>query len=50
MYGCSIPDTINKFQAKVKKEVEKLTSMNVQKVEVYVRAVRVDGTDIELTD
>ena len=47
-YGCNIPDTVTKFQAKIKKEIERLTSMNVQKVEVYVRAVRVDGTDIEL--
>ncbi len=47
-YGCNIPETINKFQAKIKKEIERLTSMNVQKVEVYVRAVRIDGNDIEL--
>ena len=47
-YGCNIPDTVTKFQTKIKKEIERLTSMNVQKVEVYVRAVRVDGTDIEL--
>ena len=47
-YGCNIPEVVNKFQAKAKKEIERLTSMNVQKVEVFVRAIRVDGNDIEL--
>lgn len=39
-YGCIIIECVNKFQNKVKKEIERLTSMNVQKVEVLVRALR----------
>lgn len=39
-YGCLIPDTVKKFQGRVKKEVERLTSMNVQKIEVYVKSIK----------
>lgn len=45
MYGCSIPDIINKFQVKIKKEIERLTSMNVQKIEVFVRNVKFDDKE-----
>jgi len=40
LYGCVVTECINRFQNKVKKEIERLTSMNVQKVEVVVKALR----------
>lgn len=46
-YGCIIPDTIKKFQNRVKKEIERLTSMNVQKIEIYVKSIKFED---ELND
>lgn len=42
LYGCTIPETVRKFQVKVKKEIERLTSMNVQKIEIYVKSLKFD--------
>lgn len=41
-YGCIIDDYLKKFQAKVKKEIERLTSMNVQKIDIVVKSIRVE--------
>lgn len=38
-YGCNINECFKKFQAKVKKEIERLTSMNVQKIDIVVKSV-----------
>lgn len=41
-YGCNIEECCKKFQVKVKKEVERLTAMNVQKVDILVRTIKLD--------
>ena len=46
-YGCVIPEIIKKFQTKVKKEIERLTSMNVQKIEIYIKSVRLDDEEVD---
>jgi uncharacterized alkaline shock family protein YloU len=48
-YGCCIPEVIEKFQGKVKKEIERLTTMNVQKIEVLVRSIKFDD-EYEIID
>lgn len=40
-YGCNIIDEINGFKIKVKKEIERLTSMNVQSIEILVKGLNV---------
>lgn len=46
LYGSSIIDIYKKFQTRVKKEVERLTSMNVQKIEIVVKSIRLEEQDI----
>ena len=41
-YGCNIEECFKKFQAKVKKEIERLTSMNVQKTEIVVKSIKIE--------
>ena len=41
-YGCIIQESFKKFQIKVKKEIERLTSMNVQKIEIVVKSLKMD--------
>ena len=41
-YGCNIDECFKKFQAKVKKEIERLTSMNVQKTEIVVKSIKIE--------
>lgn len=38
-YGCNIEECCKKFQTKVKKEIERLTTMNVQKIEIVVKSI-----------
>ena len=45
-YGCTIPDCISKFENKVKKEIERLTSMNVQKIEVVVKNIKLEENNV----
>lgn len=40
-YGYNIIKTVNDFKLKVKKEIEQLTAMNVQKIDVTVRGIQV---------
>ena len=44
-YGCNIEECHKKFQNKVKKETERLTSMNVQKIEILVKSIIMDETN-----
>ena len=39
-YGCDIMECFRRFEIKIKKEIERLTSMNVQKIEIVVKSVR----------
>lgn len=39
-YGYNIPEYFKKFENKIKKEIEHLTSMNVQKIEIVVKSIR----------
>ena len=41
-YGCNIDECFKKFQSKIKKEIERLTSMNVQKIEIVVKSITVE--------
>lgn len=41
-YGCNIEECCKKFQGKVKKEIERLTAMNVQKIDIVVKAINFD--------
>lgn len=41
-YGCNIEDCCKRFQTKVKKEIERLTAMNVQKVDIVVKGIKFD--------
>lgn len=43
MYGINVIDGINEFKSKAKKEIEKLTAMNVEEFEVVVKNVYVEG-------
>lgn len=40
-YGHNIIQTVNDFKNKVKKEIEQLTAMNVQKIDVMVKGIQV---------
>ena len=44
-YGCDINECFKKFEIKIKKEVERLTSMNVQKIEIVVKSVKLNEND-----
>ena len=39
-YGCNIAECFKKFQVKIKKEIERLTSMNVQKIDIIVKSIK----------
>ena len=41
-YGCNINECFKRFQTKIKKEIERLTSMNVQKIEIVVKSISVE--------
>lgn len=42
-YGCQINECVKKFQEKVKKQIEYLTSMNVQKIEIVVKSLNIEN-------
>ena len=44
-YGCDINECFKKFDIKIKKEIERLTSMNVQKIEIVVKSVKLNEND-----
>ena len=44
-YGCNIEECHKKFQNKVQKEIERLTSMNVQKIEILVKSIIMNETN-----
>lgn len=39
-YGCNIVEELNKFKTKCVKEIEMLTTMNVQKIEIIARGIK----------
>lgn len=41
-YGYNIIQTINDFKNKIKKEIEQLTAMNVQKIDVTVKGIQME--------
>ncbi len=41
-YGCNIEECFKKFQVKIKKEIERLTSMNVQKIDIVVKSINIE--------
>ena len=44
-YGYNIIDVISEFKIKTKKEIERLTAMNVQKVDVVVKGIQMPQTE-----
>jgi uncharacterized alkaline shock family protein YloU len=40
-YGYNIITSVQEFKKKIKKEIEQLTAMNVQKIDVVVRGIEV---------
>lgn len=47
LYGHNVPDTINSFRIKCKKEIEKLTAMNVYKIDIVARGIHVPDKEEE---
>lgn len=45
VFGYNIVDAINSFKNKAKKEIEKLTAMNVQKIEVVAKGIEVPNKE-----
>lgn len=45
LYGYNIIDAINEFKIKAKKEIERLTTMNVQKIEVVAKGIQMPTKD-----
>ena len=39
VYGYNVVDSLSNFKIKCKKEIEKLTSMNVEKVEIVAKGI-----------
>ena len=46
-YGYNIIDSINEFKIRTMKEIEKLTAMNVQKIEVSVKGIHVPEKEVK---
>lgn len=46
-YGSNIIDELQNFKVKLKKEIERLTSMNVQKIEILAKGLNVINNDIK---
>ncbi len=44
-YGCNIQECFKKFQVKIKKEIERLTSMNVQKIDIFVKNIKFEENE-----
>lgn len=48
LYGYNILDLVSEFKAKVKKEIERLTAMNVQSIDVVVKGIQMpEKKDVE---
>lgn len=45
LYGYNIIDAINEFKLKAKKEIERLTTMNVQKIEVVAKGIQMPSKE-----
>ena len=45
MYGCNIQETLKEFKEKAKREIEKLTAMNVISLDVVAKNIYVPGSD-----
>lgn len=45
MYGCIIQETLKEFKTKARKEIEKLTAMNVIALDVVAKGIYVPGQD-----
>lgn len=41
LYGYNVPEALNEFRKKCKKEIEKLTAMNVYKIEIVAKGIHV---------
>ena len=41
LYGYNIMDLVSEFKMKVKKEIERLTAMNVQSIDVVVKGIQI---------
>lgn len=41
LYGYNIMDMVNEFKMKVRKEIERLTAMNVQSIDVVVKGIQI---------
>lgn len=41
VYGYNILESLNQFKYKCKKEIEKLTAMNIRSIEIVARAIEV---------
>jgi len=48
MYGFNVVDGIREFKEKVKKEIEKLTAMNVVKIDVVAKNIYVPQKEEEI--
>lgn len=46
-YGSNIIDELQNFKVKLKKEIERLTSMNVQKIEILAKGLNVINNDMK---
>ena len=46
-YGSNIIDELQNFKVKLKEEIERLTSMNVQKIEILAKGLNVINNDIK---
>ena len=45
MYGCNIQETLKEFKEKAKREIEKLTAMNVISLDVVAKNIYLPGSD-----
>ena len=45
VYGYNIIDALNEFKIKSIKEIEKLTAMNVQNIEIVVKGIEVPNKE-----
>ena len=44
-YGCNIVEELQNFKIKIKKEIERLTSMNVKSIEILAKGLNVPDSD-----
>lgn len=40
-YGCNVMETLSEFKKKSKKEIEKLTAMNVEVIDIIAKGIHV---------